>query len=143
MTGGALGTGTNSFGTRFSTQIEAIGTTNFGAIVNMRNSQKTSTSIFHETNGKDQTTPEHVTVASMSFSALLKVKIFLRMPKRSIDGIVIGTASYRFGTGVPVFGTRFHHLCKMQYQVPPLWYHGTTTLSLPSKKLENWNALKT
>ena len=44
----------------------------FGAIANVRTSQRTlSTSIFRETNGEDQTTPEHITVASMSLSALL------------------------------------------------------------------------
>ena len=79
MTGGVLGTGTNSFGTRFQPKLKVLVPPIFGAIANVRNSQKTSsTSIFHETNGQDQTTPERITVASMSFSALLKVKICSR-----------------------------------------------------------------
>ena len=55
-----------------STQIEGFGTTNFGegAIMNMTNSEWRSTSVPRETNGQDQTTPEHVTVASVSLSAL-------------------------------------------------------------------------
>ena len=62
-----------------STQIEGIGTTNFGGrsyqlIMNMTNSEWRSTSVSRETNGQDQTTPEHVTVASVSLSALLKAK---------------------------------------------------------------------
>ena len=43
-------------------------------IMNMTNSEWRSTSIPRETNGQDQTTPEHVTVASVSLSALLKAK---------------------------------------------------------------------
>ena len=44
-------------------------------IVKMRNSENLSSSFPCETNGEDQTTPEHVTVASVSLSALLKAKI--------------------------------------------------------------------
>ena len=40
----------------------------------MTNSEWRSTSVPRETNGQDQTTPEHVTVASVSLSALLKAK---------------------------------------------------------------------
>ena len=65
-----------------STQIEGIGTTILGAgainivqlIMNMTNSEWRSTSVPRETNGQDQTTPEHVTVASVSLSALLEAK---------------------------------------------------------------------
>ena len=41
-----------------------------GAIMNMANSERRSTSVPRETNEQDQTTPEHVTVASVSLSAL-------------------------------------------------------------------------
>ena len=66
MTGEVFGTGTNKI--PGSTQIEGIGTTNFGGrslklminvvqfIVNMRNFEKKS--VPRETNGQDQTTPE-------------------------------------------------------------------------------------
>ena len=56
----------------------------FGAIVNMRNCQKplSTTSIFHEANGQDKTTPEQITVAFMSLPALLKVKICFRNAKQ-------------------------------------------------------------
>ena len=65
-----------------STQIEGIGTTNFGArlinivqlIMIMTDSERRSTSVPREINGQDKTTPEHVTVASVSLSALLKAK---------------------------------------------------------------------
>ena len=43
-------------------------------IMNMTNSERRSTSVPRETNGQDQTTPEHVTVASVSLSALSKAK---------------------------------------------------------------------
>ena len=43
-------------------------------IMNMTNSEWRSTSVPRETNGQDQTTPEHVTVASVSLSALLTAK---------------------------------------------------------------------
>ena len=43
-------------------------------IMNMTNSEKRSTSVPLETNGQDETTPDHVTVASVSLSALLKAK---------------------------------------------------------------------
>ena len=43
-------------------------------IMNMTNSEWRSTSVPRGTNGQDQTTPEHVTVASVSLSALLKAK---------------------------------------------------------------------
>ena len=43
-------------------------------IMNMTNSERRSTSVPLETNGQDETTPEHVTVASVSLSALLKAK---------------------------------------------------------------------
>ena len=39
-------------------------------IMNMTNSERRSTSVPLETNGQDQTTHEHVTVASVSLSAL-------------------------------------------------------------------------
>ena len=42
--------------------------------MNMTSSGRRSTSVPRETNGQDQTTPEHVTVASLSLSALLKAK---------------------------------------------------------------------
>ena len=96
--------------------------------MNMTNSEMRSLSVPRETNGQDQTTPEHVTVASVSLSVPLKLTI------RSMDEIFIGTDSYKLGTGTPTFGTRFHHICTMLYQVPPLWYHGTTTLSPPSEE---------
>ena len=41
-----------------------------GAIMNMTNSERRSTSVPRETNEQDQTTPELVTVASVSLSAL-------------------------------------------------------------------------
>ena len=41
-----------------------------GAIMNMTNSERRSTSVLRETNEQDQTTPEHVTVTSVSLSAL-------------------------------------------------------------------------
>ena len=40
----------------------------------MTNSEMRSSSVLCETNGRDQTTPEHVTVASVSLSVLLKAK---------------------------------------------------------------------
>ena len=43
-------------------------------IMNMTNSEMRSSSVPRETNGQDQTTPEHVTVASVSLSVLLKAK---------------------------------------------------------------------
>ena len=55
-----------------------------------------------------------------------------------MDEILIATESYKLGTGTPTFGTRFHHIGTMLYQIPPLWYHGTTTLSPPSYHLLNW-----
>ena len=54
-----------------------------------------------------------------------------------MDEIFIGTDSYRLGTGTPTFGTRVHHICKMLYQVPPFWYHGTITLLPPSCKRDS------
>ena len=44
------------------------------AIMNMTNSKRRSTSVPRETDGQDQTTPEHVTVASVSLPALLAAK---------------------------------------------------------------------
>ena len=38
--------------------------------MNMTNSERRSTSVPRETNEQDQTTPEHVTVAFVSLSAL-------------------------------------------------------------------------
>ena len=38
--------------------------------MNMTNSERRSTSVPRETNEQEQTTPEHVTVASVSLSAL-------------------------------------------------------------------------
>ena len=49
--------------------------------MNMTNSEMRSMSVPRETNGQDQTTPEHVTVASVSLSALLKLKICSRNSK--------------------------------------------------------------
>ena len=43
-------------------------------IMNMTNSEKRSTPVPLENNGQDETTPEHVTVGSVSLSALLKAK---------------------------------------------------------------------
>ena len=55
----------------------------------------------------------------MSLSALVKAKVFvLKIPKASIDEIVLGTDSYRLGIGTPIFGTMFHYLCKMLNKVP-------------------------
>ena len=42
--------------------------------MNMTNSERRSTSVPRETDGQDQTTPEHVTVASVSLPALLEAK---------------------------------------------------------------------
>ena len=65
-----------------STKIEGIGTIRFWGkelitdnlqlIMNMTNSERRSTSVCCETNGQDQPTSDHVTVASVSLSALLK-----------------------------------------------------------------------
>ena len=52
-----------------------------------------------------------------------------------MDEIFVGTESYKLGTGTSTFGTRFHHICTMLYQVPPLCYYGTTTLSPPLGKI--------
>ena len=52
----------------------AVATNIVQLIMNMTNSEWRSTSVHRETNGQDQTTPEHVTVASVSLSALLKAK---------------------------------------------------------------------
>ena len=49
--------------------------------MNMTNSEMRSTSVPRETDGQDQTTPEHVTVASVSLSVLLKLKIRSRNSK--------------------------------------------------------------
>ena len=100
--------------------------------MNMTNSERRSTSVPGEANGQDQTTPDHITVASVSLSALLKAKICSRNSKNIHRRNFNGTDTYMLGTGTPTFGTRFHHNCTMLYQVPPLWYHGTTTLSPPS-----------
>ena len=43
-------------------------------IMNMMDSERRSTSVPREINGQDKATPEHVTVASVSLSALLKAK---------------------------------------------------------------------
>ena len=43
-------------------------------IMNMTKSEKRSMSVPLETNGQHETIPEHVTVASVSLSALLKAK---------------------------------------------------------------------
>ena len=76
-----------------STQMEGIGTTNFGgksqyliinivqSIVDIRNSEERSTSAPQKTNGQDQTTLELVTVAPVSGSALSKAKFFPRNSK--------------------------------------------------------------
>ena len=50
-------------------------------IVNMRISEKTSTSVPRETNVQDQTNPENVPITSVSPFALLKAKIFSRNSK--------------------------------------------------------------
>ena len=100
--------------------------------MNMMNSERRSTSVPGEADGQDQTTPDHITMASVSLSALLKAKICSRNSKNIHRRNFNGTDTYKLGTGAPTFGTRFHHNCTMLYQVPPLWYHGTTTLSPPS-----------
>ena len=41
--------------------------------MNMTNSKRTSTLVIRETNGQDKTTPEHVTVASVSLSSKAKI----------------------------------------------------------------------
>ena len=64
-----------------------------------------------------------------------RLKFVLGIPKTSMDKFFIGTYSYKLGTGTPTFGTRFRHICTIFYQVPPLWYHGTTTLSPPPPPL--------
>ena len=43
-------------------------------IMNVTNSERMSMSVPLETNGQDETTPEHVTVASVSLYALLNAK---------------------------------------------------------------------
>ena len=99
-------------------------------IMNMTNSERRSSPVPREANGQDQTTPEHVTVASVSPSALLRAKICSMNSKNILmDEFFIGNDSYKHGTGTTTFGTRFHHICIMVYQVLPFWYHGTTTLS--------------
>ena len=50
-------------------------------IKNMKNSERKSTTVPRETNRQDQTIPDHVTVASVSLSALLKAKICSRNSK--------------------------------------------------------------
>ena len=105
-------------------------------IMNMMDSERRSTSVPREINGQDKTTPEHVTVASVSLSALLKAKNSFYKSQNHLWMkflLVPSHQSYNLGTGTPTFGTRFHHICTMLYQVPPLWYHGTTTLSPPSQ----------
>ena len=102
--------------------------------MNMTNSERRCTSVPRETNGQDQTTPEHVDLVSCHCLHCKSLKFVLGIPKSSKDETFISTDSSKLGTGTPTFGTRFHHICTMLYQVPPLWYHGTTTLSPPSKK---------
>ena len=102
--------------------------------MNMTNSERRFTSVPGEANGQGQTTPDHITVASVSLSALLKVKICSRNSKNIHRRNFNATDTYKLGTGTPTFGTRFHHNCTILYQVPPLWYHGTTTLPSPSIK---------
>ena len=62
-------------------------------------------SVPHETNGQDQITPDHVTVASVSLSALLKAKICSRSSKTSMDETFIGTYPYKLHTCTSTFGT--------------------------------------
>ena len=50
-------------------------------IMNMTNSGRRSTSVSRETNKQQQPTPDHVTVVSVSLSALLKAKICSRNSK--------------------------------------------------------------
>ena len=100
--------------------------------MNMTNSERRSTSVPRETDGQDQTTPEHVTVASVSLSALLEAKNLFQEFQNHPRTKLLLVPTRKLGTGTPTFGTRFHHICTMLYQVPPLWYHGTTTLSPPS-----------
>ena len=59
--------------------------------MNMTNSERRYTSVPLETNGKDQTTPDHLTVASVSLSALLKARTVVGIPKTSMDEFFIGT----------------------------------------------------
>ena len=49
--------------------------------MNMINSERRSTSVPRATHRQDQTTPDHVTVASVSLSGLLKAKICSRNSK--------------------------------------------------------------
>ena len=100
--------------------------------MNMTNSERRCTSVPRETNGQDQTTPEHVDLVSCHCLHCKSLKFVLGIPKSSKEETFIGTDSSKLGTGTPTFGTRFHHICTMLYQVPTLWYHGTTTLSPPS-----------
>ena len=58
-----------------SIQIEGFGAK--GAIMNMTNSERRSTSVPRETNWQDQTTPEHVTVASVLLFCTVKAKNLL------------------------------------------------------------------
>ena len=97
----------------------------------MTNSGRRSTSVPRETNGQDETIPEHVTLASVSLSALLRLKICSRNSKINHGRNFYWYRLMKLGTGTPTFGTRFHHICTMLYQVPPLWYHGITALSPP------------
>ena len=62
-----------------------------GLIMNMTNSKRRSTSVIRETNGQDQTTLDHVTVASVSLSALLKAKTSSRNSKNIHGRNFIGT----------------------------------------------------
>ena len=87
---------------------------------NMTNSERRSKSVPRETSRQDQITPDHVTVASVSLSPLLKAKICSRNSKTSMDEIFIGTYSYAW--------YRYPYLW---YQVPPHLHNiepGTTPL---------------
>ena len=78
--------------------------------MNMTNSERRSTSVPHEADGKEQTTSDHDIVASVSLSALLKARNCSRNSKNIHGRISIGTDSYKLGTGTPIFGSKFHHI---------------------------------
>ena len=127
--------------------MEGIGTTNFGRksqcliinviqfIVNIRNSKERSTSAPRKINGQDQTIPEHVTIASVSLSALSKAKFCPRNSKnicwQNCYWYRIIKAWYRY----PYFW--YQVLLPLQNVVPgttPLkpWCHYPVTTLLPT-----------
>ena len=118
----------------------------------MTNSERRSTSVPRETNRQDQIPPDHVTVASVSLSALLKAKISSRNSKTSMDEIVIGTYSCKLGTGTPTLvpgSTTFAQYCTRYHPFgtmvplpchPPLakdifWFHACILVSCLSESV--------